>query len=170
MIITGYQGIGKSTLAKEHTNIIDLESSSFWKYEEDVCRNKTVNKTRPDDWYIYYCQIAQHLSSQGYIVFVSCHEQVRKWLATHNTESFYAIYPSLKLKEQWIERLEKRYEQTKSEKDYSALIGAQKFYDSNIKQLMLESSYNSEVYFKDYYEIENIEYDLFDVIKTFIKE
>ena len=169
MIITGYQGIGKSTLAKEHINIIDLESSSFWKYEEDVSRNKTGNRTRPDDWYIYYCQIAQHLSSQGYIVFVSCHEQVRKWLAMHNTEPFYAIYPSLKLKEQWIKRLEKRYEQTKSEKDYNALIGAQKFYDSNIKQLMLEGGYNEE-YFKDYYEIENINYDLFDIIKTFIKE
>ena len=56
------------------------------------------------------------------------------------------------------------------EKDYSALVGAQKFYESNIKQLMLESCYNDEVYFKDYYEIEDIEYDLFDVIKTFIKE
>lgn len=33
MIITGYQGIGKSTLAKTNDKIIDLESSCFWKYE-----------------------------------------------------------------------------------------------------------------------------------------
>lgn len=29
MIITGYQGIGKSTLAKRRQDIIDLESSCF---------------------------------------------------------------------------------------------------------------------------------------------
>lgn len=29
MIITGYQGIGKSTLAKRRQDIIDLESSYF---------------------------------------------------------------------------------------------------------------------------------------------
>lgn len=33
MIITGYQGIGKSTLAKTNDKIIDLESSCFWKYD-----------------------------------------------------------------------------------------------------------------------------------------
>lgn len=70
MIITGYQGIGKSTLARKENNVIDLESASFWNYENG-------NKTRPDDWYVYYCQVAEHLSKQGYIVFVSCHQQVR---------------------------------------------------------------------------------------------
>ena len=66
MIITGYQGIGKSTLARKDKNIIDLESSSFWKYDKS-CNSKT----RCEDWYVYYCQVAMDLSRQGYTVFVS---------------------------------------------------------------------------------------------------
>ena len=48
MIITGYQGIGKSTLARKNDKIIDLESTSFWKYERDGYGKKTdkKNKTR----------------------------------------------------------------------------------------------------------------------------
>ena len=30
MIIIGYQGVGKSTLANKDDKFIDLESSSFW--------------------------------------------------------------------------------------------------------------------------------------------
>lgn len=63
MIITGYQGIGKSTLARKADKIIDLESTSFWKYERDEYGKKTDKKTRHDDWYVYYCQVAEHLSA-----------------------------------------------------------------------------------------------------------
>ena len=68
MIISGYQGIGKSSLAGKN-NCIDLESGNFW-----------VDGKRADDWYKPYCQIANHLSQQGYTVFVSSHEVVRKEL------------------------------------------------------------------------------------------
>ena len=34
MIITGYQGIGKSTLAGSSDKIIDLESGCFWKHNK----------------------------------------------------------------------------------------------------------------------------------------
>ena len=49
MIITGYQGIGKTTLASKNDKIIDLESSSFWKHEEDAFLRKTGEKSRHDD-------------------------------------------------------------------------------------------------------------------------
>ena len=92
MIITGYQGIGKSTLANKRPDIIDLESSCFWKTENGV-------KTRPDDWYVYYCQMAEHLSRRGYIVFVSYHPEVREYLENHGTEPFCAIFPVKSIKE-----------------------------------------------------------------------
>lgn len=38
MIITGYQGIGKSTLASKRMDVIDLESSCFWNYEDEYER------------------------------------------------------------------------------------------------------------------------------------
>ena len=91
MIIIGYPGIGKSTLAGQN-NYIDLESSNFW--------NKGK---RPDDWYIYYCNIALDLSRQGYVVFVSSHEAVRNRLKYAITdERIICIYPSLELKDEWI--------------------------------------------------------------------
>ena len=74
MIIIGYQGIGKSTLAGKN-KCIDLESGNFWFYDLE-----TYQKVRHNDWYIPYCNIANHLSEQGYIVFTSSHEVVRNEL------------------------------------------------------------------------------------------
>lgn len=159
MIITGYQGIGKSTLAKTNNKIIDLESSSFWKYEEDVNLNKTGNKTRPDDWYIYYCQVAQNLSAQGYIVFVSCHQEVRDWLSSHNSEKFCAIFPSKKIKEDWLNRLENRYKESQTEKDLRAYEHAKKSYDNDIYRLWYECQYNVE-YYHNVAIIDDMDYDL----------
>lgn len=168
MIIIGYPGIGKSTVARNHDNIIDLESSCFWKYEEDVTLNKTGAKSRHDDWYIYYCQMAQHLSSQGYTVFVSSHREVREFLSKHNEEPVAAIYPSMKIKNEWIKRLNDRYHNTTSEKDLRALRQAQSSFDSDVNRFEYECSYNVE-YYKDFYTIEDINYDLYDVVKTLVE-
>ena len=165
MIISGYQGIGKSTLAKKNDKIIDLESASFWRYEEDVCLNKTGNKTRHDDWYIYYCQVAQHLSAQGYIVFVSCHQEVRDWLSVHNKEKFCAIFPSKEIKDDWLKRLKDRYNTSLSEKDLRAYEHAKQFYDYDIDRLEYECQYNVE-YYNNCAIIDNINYDLQELVDT----
>ena len=82
MIISGYQGIGKSTLAGKN-NCIDLESGNFW-----------VGRKRSDDWYKIYCNIAVHLSRQGYTVFVSSHEVVRKELEKYKKDNdIFLIFP-----------------------------------------------------------------------------
>ena len=104
MIIIGYQGIGKSTIAGEN-NFIDLESGNFW-----------VNGKRADWWYIPYCQIAEHLSKQGYTVFTSSHEVVRKQLE-NSTEDVYVIFPALELKDDWIFKLRERWQNSQLEKD-----------------------------------------------------
>ena len=166
MIITGYQGIGKSTLASKNDKIIDLESSSFWKYEEDVYLNKTGSRTRHDDWYVYYCQVAQHLSAQGYTVFVSCHQEVRDWLSKHNEEKFCAIFPSPKLKEDWLKRLEDRFNASKSEKDLRAWEHAKNSFDSAIARLWYECQYNVE-YYNNVAIIDDINYDLQELVDRF---
>ncbi len=163
MIITGYQGIGKSTLAKTNDKIIDLESSCFWKYDLYDFEKKG-EKTRPDDWYVYYCQMAQYLSKQGYIVFVSCHPEVRKFLSIHNQERFCAIFPSRSIKSDWLNRLRDRYEQSLSEKDLRALEHAEKFYDSDIARLWYECQYGEE-YYHDVQIIDDINYDLVDLVE-----
>lgn len=157
MIITGYQGIGKSTLANKNDKIIDLESTCFWKVDKI-----TGEKTRPDEWYVYYSQIAINLSNQGYIVFVSCHPEVRDFLSSH-ARNFNAIFPSKTLKDDWIKRLETRYKKSSLEKDKRALEHAQKFYDSDIDRLWYECQYGVE-YYNNVEIINDINYDLIELV------
>ena len=123
MIIIGYQGIGKSTLAQCNLNYVDLESSNFW-----------IDGKRADDWYRPYCKIAEHLSRQGYRVFVSSHECVRNTLKDSN-EQVVCCVPAVSLKDQWIERLKKRYESDQSDKNYKAYMNAVDRYEDNIMEI-----------------------------------
>ena len=123
MIVIGYQGIGKSTLAGRDHRFIDLESSNFW-----------IDGKRADDWYKPYCKIAEHLSQQGYIVFTSSHEVVRNQLA-NSTEPVVVVYPSPELKTEWLEKLCNRYQRTGLDKDYKAYMNAEDRYDENIHEL-----------------------------------
>ena len=142
MIYIGYQGIGKSSISGSNNNI-DLESGNFW-----------VNGERIENWYKIYCNIAEHLSNQGYNVFMSSHKIVREELNKKNIK-FLVICPILDLKEQWIDRLQCRYDKTKLEKDYKALMNAKTMYEENIKDLLSE---------KCVVKITDINYDLYDLI------
>lgn len=124
MIVIGYQGIGKSSLAGRNNKFIDLESGCFW-----------VDGKRADDWYKPYCQIAEHLSKQGYIVFTSSHEVVRNQLANSN-EIIIVVHPALKLKDEWIAKLRERYANSGLEKDFKALANAEGRYEDNINELI----------------------------------
>lgn len=128
MIIIGYQGIGKSTLAGRD-KCIDLESSNFW-----------IDGKRAEDWYIPYCKIANHLSEQGYTVFVSSHAVVREELKKYQ-EKVIVICPCPDLKDEWIKKLEDRYLYTKSDKDYKAWKNAEDRYLENINELT-DGSFN----------------------------
>ncbi len=144
MIYVGYQGIGKSSISGKN-NCIDLESGNFW-----------VDNNRVDDWYKIYVNIAEHLSNQGYKVFMSSHKVIREELTNRGIE-FTVIYPSLKLKEQWINRLQERFDRTKSTKDFKALKNAEEMYEENIKDLASER--NTII-------ITDTNYDLNDLIKS----
>lgn len=146
MIIIGYQGIGKSTLANHKNNYIDLESGNFW-----------YNGIRPSNWYIYYCNIAEHLSKQGYNVFVSSHEVVRKRLK-NSSEIVICVYPSILLADQWIKKLEQRYNQSHLEKDYKAWKNAEDRYHENISELMMCGI--------PHIEIDSLDYDLKNLIES----
>lgn len=120
MIIIGYPGIGKSTLARRNKDYIDLESSCFF-----------INNKRPEDWQVIYCKVAEDLSRQGKVVFVSSHKEVVDELLT-TSEKVLAIYPDPKLKDEWIKRLKDRYEFTCLEKDRKAYQRALEHFDEDI--------------------------------------
>ena len=147
MIIIGYQGIGKSSVSGIENGCIDLESSNFWHDGE-----------RPDDWYIYYCNIALDLSRQGYTVFTSSHKCVRDYLLLHNGNEFIVtVFPERWLKDEWINRLKKRYHTEPSNKNYKALMNAEDRFEDNVKEL--------EEWGGEYYGIQDMDYDLMDIVK-----
>jgi len=59
MIICGFPGTGKSTMAK-FSNWVDLESTPF---------------SRRGQW-LLYAEVAKHMSDNGYTVMVSTHEEM----------------------------------------------------------------------------------------------
>ena len=145
VLIIGESGIGKSTLANIDNTYIDLESGNFW-----------YRGHRHDDWYIHYGQIAQHLSQQGYNVFVSSHKEVRNYLKD-SQERVICIYPSILLAEEWKQKLKERYAKTQLIKDYKAWKNAEDRYHENISELMMCGI--------PHIEINSIDYNLKELIE-----
>lgn len=137
MIIIGYPGIGKSTLAGRYKEYIDLESSHF----NDVLGEKRSN------WYIPYCRVAEDLSRQGYRVFVSCHKEVQEYF-NKSTEYVMVIYPAVELKEQWLDKVKKRFENEPSIKNAKALESVKTHYNTHIKSL-INSPFENKLELKD---------------------
>lgn len=152
MIIVGYPCIGKSTYANSHAySVIDLESSDFIK---------------DGSWVESYCNVAIDLSKHGYDVFVSSHDAVRKQLLKSGYEFVFAIYPSLEIKDEWIERLHNRYLNTELEKDYRAWQRAASYYDEDVTAFKKDAKH-----FHRFYEIghepEDESYDIASVLDEF---
>jgi len=127
MIVIGYQGIGKSTLASKRDGIIDLESSNF-----------KIDGERDENWYIIYCRIAVSLARQGYIVLISSHECVRSELRKYNPEDKYTVViicPHYSLKDQWIHRLYDRYIHDPSNKNHAAWKDAEAHFTDSIQSM-----------------------------------
>ena len=137
MIISGYPGIGKSTLAGRYKEYVDLESSNW----------NNPDNTKPDNWWWSYGKVAEDLSRQGYRVFVSCHPQVQKYFE-ESSEYVMVCYPSLELKVHWIDKLNTRYENDRSMKNLAALNNVQLFYNKQIKTLE-ESTFKHKCILKD---------------------
>ncbi len=150
MIIIGYPGVGKTSLAGRYNQYIDLESSNW----------NSPDNTKPDMWWWSYCKVAEDLSRQGYRVFVSCHPSVQKYFEESN-EYVMVIYPSIELKEEWIKRISDRYERDRSIKNLAALNNVDLYYDKQIKSLN-DSSFENKLVLKD------INYKLDDEIDNFI--
>ena len=129
-IIIGYQGIGKSTLSGKGNKYIDLESSCF-----------RIDGVRADDWYKAYGNIALDLSRQGYDVFTASHAVVREWLGTQNMtgEKIVICYPADFLRDQWVKKLEDRYNRTGLRKDLIAWKNAEDRYVDNINEMIADA-------------------------------
>lgn len=150
-----YQGVGKSSTVNECDFFIDLESSNF----------KDENGYRTDDWYIYYVNIAFDLASQGYSVFVSSHDVVRRQISYMKDKYYpnidiYVVYPSVELKYEWIERLENRYNENPTKKNKVAYLNAKDRFFENI----VEMEKDADDFGFDKVEINTCKYKLIDIL------
>lgn len=149
MIIIGYQGIGKSTLAARSLKYIDLESSNFWFDDPE-----TKQRVRLSNWYEMYCNVAEDLSRQGYVVFVSSHQPVRERLSK-SEEYVITCVPSLDLKEEWIEKLHIRFKGPGLEKDYKAYMNALDRFTENVTEI-INSGFDAIVINDMHYDLQNL--------------
>ena len=132
LIICGYPGVGKSSIAGWN-NCIDLESSWF-SYDEEG------NKKYPDDtWCVDYCNLAMRLAAQGYTVLTSAHACVINELRDHKFVLDYKykvkvviFVPRPEMKKAWAERLVNRYLESDKDADLRAFIGGIQYWDSKI--------------------------------------
>lgn len=155
MIIIGYQGIGKSTMAMLANNTIDLESSNFWYKKHEF--------KRYENWAEVYTNIAKDISACGNIVFTSAHKEVRDALAGCN-QDIYVCCPDISLKDEWIKKLDDRYNVTKLDKDMKALTAAKYHFEEQITGLLADAEINGWGVIK----ITDMNYELADVIKNTI--
>lgn len=152
MIIIGFPGIGKSTLACNNDRFVDLESSYF-----------KIPDARNDDWVVEYCKLAEFLSKNGRIVFISSHKDVRDYIAKMRTnELVTCVFPSKRVREQWVKKLEDRYMNSGLDKDYRAFIRARDHYDDDIRDLYSDDGIPYKLMITD------INYNLEEEIEKFI--
>ena len=134
---------------------IDLESSNFFIDE--------TKRKRARNWSKVYANVAMNLSKQGFIVFTSSHLDVRRELAKRSEDyPMVIITPSLEIKDQWIKKLEDRYNETKLDKDYRAYMNAKFQYEENVNDL-LSTEGNFTII-----AINNIDYDLEQLVRAAI--
>lgn len=120
----GYPGIGKTTLAKMYHNngYIDLETSNFDRHE---------------GWAREYCNVAEDLSRQGFIVLTGCHDEIREILE-ESQEFVVLIFPADNLKDKWIERLKERAERDgNKDKDLRALKHVEEKWEQDHEKLWM---------------------------------
>ena len=119
MIICGFPGVGKSTLAK-FSNWVDLESTPFEK-----------------DW-IRYAKVAKHMSDNGYNVMVSTHSQLLEQFEQMEVKYTVVVPPFSDLS-----IYKDRYTKRGNDINFTSLIGMN--WDQWIGDIITKSSVNKTV-------------------------
>ena len=96
MIISTMPTIGKTTLAKDNPNIIDLDSILFKEVRDNP------------EWIYSYCNTALYLESKGYIVLVRFNKKFHQYLK-ERAQAYFMIAYDLSLKNYCMGKIIDRY-------------------------------------------------------------
>jgi adenylate kinase family enzyme len=115
IIISGFAGIGKTTLQKNNSNVIDLESSDFkWIYQNsenesmDKEKRKGVsNRIQNPLWPLNYVNEIIKKASEYDIVLISQDLDMRNCLRNHGC-MYYVCFPRKECKQEYLERYKNR--------------------------------------------------------------
>lgn len=119
-IVCGYQGIGKTTYCKNHTDAYDLDSSNYKK---------------DDGWTKLYVDDAIKTLHKGFNkVFISAHQNVVNELLSRNLPDITIVVAIPKEnKKAWEARLRFRYEQCQKKYAFNALQDFLLNYDTDMQ-------------------------------------
>lgn len=114
ILIGGFKAIGKSTLAKKYSNVIDLESSNFeYLMDEEMKRipveqRKGIkNRKRNPEWPLnYYSELISNLKKNHIVLFANKTEVVE--LLNENNIDYYIVWPEENMLDEIVERSRKR--------------------------------------------------------------
>lgn len=114
ILIGGFKAIGKTTLAKKYSNVIDLESSNYeYIIDENIkkipieqrkgLKNRVKNPEYPLN---YYNELIYNLKRKNIVLF-ACKPEVIN-LLNKNDINYYIVYPEEKILKEIIERCKRR--------------------------------------------------------------
>lgn len=132
-IISGFPGVGKSTLLKSTSEkvVLDSDSSNFsWANQ--------LKGERDPNWPNNYIDHIKNETDKADVILVSSHDVVRNALVANGID-FALVYPSLEMKEEYIQR----YKDRGSNEKFILLLEAN--YETWIKELMSQKGCNHVV-------------------------
>ena len=114
ILIGGFKAIGKSTLAKKYSNVIDLESSNFEYLMDEKLKRIPVeqrkglkNRKKNPDWPLnYYNELISNLKKNHIVLFANKTEVVE--ILNENNIDYYIVWPEENMLDEIIDRSKKR--------------------------------------------------------------
>ena len=106
VIICGFPGVGKSTVAANRTDIVDAESSGFSHPFNPETGQQEADPKFPLNYVEHLKQLASRLGGYQYVL-ASCHKEVRDELEKQEIP-FVVVVPSCGCKDEYMARYLKR--------------------------------------------------------------
>lgn len=104
IIICGFPGVGKTTVANNRSNILDAESSCFsWGFDPKRPETRTRNLSFPKN----YISFIEEKTSKYDFILTSSHKVVRDGLKEHGIK-YIIVAPKRDLKNEYLIRYLKR--------------------------------------------------------------